>query len=50
MSLEPKTLILLAPIAIVALYFLIKYPEVSFALFINAYVIKKGINFGYFNS
>jgi len=37
MSLEPKTLILLAPIAIVA-------------LFINAYVIKKGINFGYFNS
>ena len=49
MSLEPKTIILLVPVVIIALYFLIKYPEVSFALFINAYVLKGGINFGYFN-
>ena len=40
---------ILIPVSIIALYFLIKYPEVSFALFINAYVIKGGINFGYFN-
>jgi len=49
MSLEPKTLILLVPIIIIALYFLLKYPEVSFALFISAYVLKGGINIGYFN-
>ena len=49
MSLEPKTLILLVPVVIIALYFLIKYPEVSLALFINAYVIKGGINIGCFN-
>jgi len=41
--------IILIPVSIIALYFLIKYPEVSFALFINAYVVKGGINFGYFN-
>lgn len=49
MSLEPKILILLVPIIIIALYFLLKYPEVSFALFISAYVLKGGNNFGYFN-
>jgi len=49
MSIEPKILILLAPIIIMSLYFLLKYPEVSFALFISAYVIKGGINFSYFN-
>lgn len=31
------------------MYFLLKYPEVSFALFISAYVLKGGINIGYFN-
>jgi len=49
MSFEPKILILLIPIIIIALYFLLKYPEVSFALFISAYVLKGGINIGYFN-
>jgi len=50
MSFEPKILILLIPIIIIALYFLLKYPEVSFALFISAYVLKGGISIGYFNS
>ena len=49
MSFEPKILILLIPIIIIALYFLLKYPEVSFALFISAYIFKGGINIGYFN-
>jgi hypothetical protein len=49
MSFEPKILILLIPVFVVALYFLLKYPEVSFALFISAYVLKGGINFGYSN-
>ncbi|MBA7532003.1 hypothetical protein ES705_24229 [subsurface metagenome] len=41
--------IILIPVSIITLYFLLKYPEISLALFINAYVIKGGINFGYFN-
>ena len=41
--------ILLIPSSLFAIFFLLKYPEVSFALFINAYVIKGGINIGYFN-
>ena len=49
MSLEPKTLSLLVPIVIITLYYLLKYPEISLALFINAYVINGGVNFGYFN-
>ena len=49
MSLETKILILLIPIILIVLYFLLKYSEVSFALFISAYVLKGGINFGYFN-
>ena len=49
MSLEPKILILLIPIILIVLYFLLKYPEVSFALFISAHVLKGGINFDYFN-
>jgi len=49
MSFEPKILILLIPIIVIALYFLLKYPEVSFALFISAYILKGGINIGYFN-
>jgi len=36
-------------VGILILYYLLKYPEISFALFINAYVLKGGINFGYFN-
>lgn len=46
---NPISLILLTPVIIVSLYFLLKYPEISFALFINAYVLKGGINIGYFN-
>ncbi len=34
---------------LIAIYYLLKYPEISLALFINAYVIKGGINIGYFN-
>ena len=41
--------IILIPIGLLATYFLLKYPEISLALFINAYVIKGGINIGYFN-
>ena len=41
--------IILIPVSIIALYFLLKYPEISLALFINVYVIKGGINIGYFN-
>jgi len=41
--------IILIPSSLFAIFFLLKYPEVSFALFINAYVIKGGINIGYFN-
>jgi len=44
-----KSYIFLIPVGIFILYYLLKYPEVSFALFINAYVIKGGINFRYFN-
>jgi O-antigen ligase len=44
-----ESYIFLIPVGIFILYFLLKYPEVSFALFINAYVVKGGINFGYFN-
>jgi len=49
MNIDSKILILLIPLIIIFLYFLLKYPEVSFALFISAYVIKGGINIGYFN-
>jgi O-antigen ligase len=49
MSIEPKILILLIPIILIVLYFLLKYPEISFAFFISAYVLKGGINFRYFN-
>ena len=49
MNIEPKILILLIPLIMISLYFLLKYPEVSFALFISAYVIKGGINIRYFN-
>ena len=48
MSIE-SIFILLIPIILIVLYFLLKYPEVSLALFINAYVIKGGVNIGYFN-
>jgi len=48
MSIE-SILILLIPIILIVLYYLLKYPEISFALFISAYVLKGGINFGYFN-
>ena len=41
--------IVLIPISLFVIYFLLKYPEISLALFINAYVIKGGINIGYFN-
>jgi len=41
--------IILIPIGLLATYYLLKYPEVSFALFISAYVLKGGINIGYFN-
>ena len=44
-----KSYLFLIPVGIFILYYLLKYPEVSFALFINAYVIKGGINFRYFN-
>lgn len=40
MSLEPKILILLAPIIIIALYFLFKYPETAFGLFLVAGIYK----------
>jgi len=43
------TLIPIGLLGLIAVYFLLKYPEVSFALFIAAYVIKGGINVGYFN-
>ncbi len=36
-------------VGLIALIFLLRYPEISFALFIAAYVIKGGINIGYFN-
>ena len=49
MSIEPKILILLIPIILIVLYFLLKYPEISFAFFISAHVLKGGINFRYFN-
>jgi hypothetical protein len=49
MSIEPKILILLIPIILIVLYFLLKYPEISFAFFISAYVLKGGINIRYFN-
>lgn len=41
--------IILIPIGLLVTYYLLKYPEVSFALFISAYVLKGGINIGYFN-
>ena len=41
--------IILIPIGLLVIYYLLKYPEVSFALFISAYVLKGGMNFGYFN-
>ena len=41
--------IILIPIGLLVIYYLLKYPEVSFALFISAYVLKGGINIGYFN-
>jgi len=44
-----KSYLFLIPVGIFTLYYLLKYPEISFALFINAYVIKGGINLGYFN-
>jgi len=44
-----KYYIFLIPVVLLLLYFLLKYPEISLALFINAYVIKGGINIGYFN-
>ena len=43
------TLIPIGLFGLIAVYFLLKYPEVSFALFIAAYVIKGGINVGYSN-
>ncbi|MBA7523744.1 hypothetical protein ES705_15878 [subsurface metagenome] len=41
--------IILIPIGLLVTYYLLKYPEISLAIFINAYVIKGGINIGYFN-
>lgn len=41
--------IILISIGLLVTYYLLKYPEISLALFINAYVIKGGINIGYFN-
>ena len=41
--------IILIPSSLLVLFFLLKYPEISFALFISAYVLKGGINIGYFN-
>ena len=40
MSFEPKILILLAPIIIIALYFLFKYLEITFGLFLIAGIYK----------
>ncbi len=42
-------LIAVGATGLVALIFLLCHPEISFAFFIAAYVIKGGINIGYFN-
>ena len=42
-------LVVAATAGLAALVFLLRRPEIAFALFIAAYVIKGGINIGYFN-
>lgn len=49
MSIDFLTLFLLIPIIIFAFLFLFKYPEITFGLFVFAYVIKGGVNIGFFN-
>jgi len=46
---QPIILTSIGGLSLIAMYFLLKYPEVSFALFITAYVLKGGVNIGYFN-
>lgn len=46
---ELIAIIALIPVGVGVLIYLLRYPEVTFALFIAAYVLKGGINIGYFN-